>query len=352
MILKKSEIITEDCMQVVKNQETNLELLKNSSILITGGTGFMGTWIFELISFLNENYNFNTHQYLLSRKPLNFYEKVTNLKNRSDVTLIEKDIRSLVDIPNDVQWIIHAAASPDSRMHASEPLKVIDTIVNGTNCLLDCASRLPDLKRIINISSGNIYGSHIGDVYGTSEEDYGALDSSLFNSAYPESKRVAETICSVYRNQHRLPIINIRPFAFIGPYQALDRPWAINNFIRDGFFGDSIRILGDGKTVRSYMYPSDMAWWILNILTRGKTGLNYNVGSPESITLLDLAEKISSNFPKRPQIIKGLSYDKNSRNSTFVPNVDLVYKSLGLSITIDLDTAIKRTILWNQGVVI
>jgi dTDP-glucose 4,6-dehydratase len=112
--------------------------------------------------------------------------------------------------------------------------------------------------------------------------------------------------------------------------------------------GGPIRILGDGQTVRSYMYPSDMAWWILNILVHGTVGMSYNVGSPEAITLQDLAEKIAVQVPKPPKIRCGISDDKSLRSSRFVPNVDLAKSSLGLKITTDLDTAIKRTILWNQ----
>jgi dTDP-glucose 4,6-dehydratase len=97
------------------------------------------------------------------------------------------------------------------------------------------------------------------------------------------------------------------------------------------------------------MYPSDMAWWLLNILVHGAVGMNYNVGSPEAVTLQALAEKIAGQFPKPPKILKGLSQDKGLRRTKFVPNVDFAEKSLGLKITVNLDTALKRTILWNQS---
>ena len=82
----------------------------------------------------------------------------------------------------------------------------------------------------------------------------------------------------------RLPIVTVRPFAFLGPYQLLDRPWAANNFIRDSLLGGPIRIQGDGQSVRSYMYPADMALWLLTIFPRGSVGSVYNVGSPNGIT--------------------------------------------------------------------
>ncbi len=348
MTLTQKDVILEDCHRVTSGLISHLVPLKNENILITGGTGFMGTWLTEIITFINDNYNFNTHLFLLSTRAGLFREKAPHIAFRPDITLIERDVRNLTDISNEVSWIIHAAASPDSRVHASDPLRTIQVIVDGTDSVLEYATRLPDIKKILNISSGQIYGTQPWDLQGIPENFIGGLDCSALNSAYPESKRIAETICSVYRNQQRLPIVNARPFAFIGPYQGLDRPWAINNFIRDSLLGGPIRILGDGQTVRSYMYPSDMAWWILNILVHGTAGMNYNVGSPESITLQELAEKIAVRVPKPPKIIRGISDDKSLKSTRFVPNVDLAKKSLGLKITTDLDTAIKRTILWNQ----
>jgi nucleoside-diphosphate-sugar epimerase len=348
MTITKKDIITEDCQLVTSGRISLLEPLINEKVLITGGTGFIGTWLAEIITYLNDNFDFNTHLYLLSTRARALHERAPHIASRKDVTLIERDVRNLTDISNEVSWIIHAAASPDSRVHASDPLRTIEVIVDGTDSVLEYATRLPDIKKILNISSGQIYGAQPWDLKGISENFIGGLDCSALNSTYPESKRIAETICSVYRNQQRLPIVNARPFAFIGPYQGLDRPWAINNFIRDSMLGGPIRILGDGQTVRSYMYPSDMAWWILNILVHGTVGLSYNIGSPESITLQELAEKIALMAPKPPKIIRGISDDKSLRSSRFVPDVNLAKKSLSLKITIDLDTAIKRTILWNQ----
>ncbi len=344
----QKDIIREDCERVTAGLVSRLDALKGEKILITGGTGFMGTWLAEIITFLNDTCHFDTHLFLLSTRAGTFRERVPHLASRPDITLIERDVRNLTDVSNEVSWIIHAAASPDSRFHASDPLKSVEVIVDGTDSVLEYATRLPAIKKILNISSGQIYGEQPWELERIPETYIGGLDCSAFNAAYPESKRIAETLCSIYRNQQRLPVVNARPFAFIGPYQGLDRPWAINNFIRDALLGGPIRILGDGQTVRSYMYPSDMAWWLLTILVRGNTGMNYNVGSPEAITLQDLAEKIAGQFPKPPKTRSGLSKDTSLKVSRFVPNVDLAIKNLDLKITTNLDTAIKRTILWNQ----
>ncbi|MBI4432098.1 MAG: NAD-dependent epimerase/dehydratase family protein [Candidatus Omnitrophica bacterium] len=342
------DIVQEDCRNALKRPEV-LGALKGETVLITGGTGFMGTWLAEMIATLNDHFGFGTKLFLLSGRANNLSARAPHIAVRPDVTLIERDIRGLMEIPQEVSWIIHAAGNPDNRVYASEPLRGIEVITRGTAAVLDCATRLPNLKKMLNVSSASIYGNQPDNLEKISEGFFGNLDCASVMSSYAEAKRFAETLCTVYRSQHRLPLVCARPFAFIGPYQMLDRPWAVNNFMRDALLGGAIRILGDGQTVRSYMYPSDMAFWLLRILTDGVPGQNYNVGSPEGVTLLALAEKIADLFPDKPRIASHLLPPGKAQRSRLVPDISLAQNSLGLEITVDLDTAIKRTILWNQA---
>ena len=342
------QIIEDDCHSVTENSVSSLSTLRDTCILVTGGTGFIGVWIAELITFLNKNYQFNTRLILLSRRANSLSLTAPHLANLKNVTLIEKDILMAVDIPSEVNWIIHAAGTPDNRIHASEPLRTMNTIINGTDTILSACTRLPNLQKFLNISSGLVYGVQPWETNKIPESFRGVAEFSSINSAYVESKRVAETICAVYRNQHRLPITNARPFAFIGPHQLLDRPWAINNFIRDALLGENIRILGDGNTIRSYMYPSDMAFWLINCLLHGSVGASYNIGNPVGISLYQLALKIADNVHPRPKIVSRLSEDNVANTSKLIPDTTLAERSFSLKLTVDLDTAIKRTILWNQ----
>ncbi len=342
------DIIQEDCEGVAR-QAGSLEMLRGECVLVTGGTGFVGTWLCELIAYLNDHHGFGTRLFLLSGRAHSFSAKAPNLAMREDVTLIERDVRSILDLPKEVAWIIHAAGNPDNRLMASDPLRVTQVIAQGTQTVLEAATRLPNLKKILNISSGLVYGAQPLEMKGILENYFGNLDCAAVSGVYAEAKRFAETLCAAYRNQHRLPVLTARPFAFIGPYQLLDRPWAVNNFIRDGLMGGPIRILGDGQTVRSYMYPSDMAFWLLRILAAGAPGQNYNVGSSHGVTLQQLAEKIAEAVPVRPKILSRVSQEASPHRTRFVPDVSLAEKTLGLKITVDLDTAIRRTLLWNEA---
>lgn len=346
--LDSTKITWEDYEKIIAEEISTLNALQGQRLLITGGTGFVGIWLTELLTFLNDRHHLDVHIILLSSQAHNFSARAPHLALRPDISLIQRDVRRVMELPDEVQWIIHAAGTPDNRQHASDPLRVMQVIANGTASVLEAATRLPNLKKFLNISSGLVYGSQALDTTGISEDAFNGLDSASLSTAYPEAKRFAETLCAVYRNQHHLPVVNVRPFAFVGPYQLLDRPWAINNFIRDALQGGPIRIQGDGKTVRSYMYASDMAWWLLRILIQGTAGLNYNIGSSNAVTLEHLAELIAGNFLKPPKVLLGASSGQRLRDSRFVPDVNLAKDTLYLKETIDLETAVRRTILWHQ----
>lgn len=336
------EIIQADCQEVIAPAANKLEKLKNQLVYITGGSGFIGTWLTEAITFLNDNFNFNTSLILVSRSVDPFKEKTPHLAARRDVSFISADVRNIFEMPGDVSYVIHAAATPDNRQHVSDPLGVMETITKGTSAVIDASVRLNSLKKILNISSGQIYGKQ-GEIEAISEHYSGSIDCNTITSVYPEAKRYAETVCCAYWSLFKIPIVTARPFSFIGPYQRLDKPWAINNFIRDALRNKTIRIIGNGEPLRSYMYPSDMALWLLRILIDGKPAAAYNVGSPEGISLKDLAYKIKDASHAISDInIQNMNDDR----SRFLPDVTLSRETFDLNIKVTINEAVTRSIRW------
>lgn len=342
-----TSIIREDCIASLGANANKLQDLKNDTVVITGGTGFMGTWLTEMISLLNDEHGFNTQVILISRSTDHFSATRPHLSNRKDVTLIKSDVRSLVELPKKTNWLIHAAANPDNRFHTSNPIDTMSIIADGTSTVLRAVDRCSDFKNMLNISSALIYGQQPLNVERIPENFSGAPSCWSASSAYAEAKRYGETLCASARSQARIGNLTARPFAFIGPYQKINGPWAINNFINDAMSGNPIRVFGDGQTVRSYLYPSDMAFWLLRIMVAGTTGASYNLGSPEAITLQALAEKVSAHFSPRPEVHLRTAGNQ-ATVSRLVPDVSLA-KELGLTTTISLDKAIERTIQWYRS---
>lgn len=339
--------LRDDCAQSLGDDISKLRSLRDARLLVTGGTGFVGSWIAEMIAFLNDRHNFKVHLTLLSSHASEFSNRAPHLAVRHDVSLIEADVRNLAEVPSGTNWIIHAAAGPDSRVHLSNPVRSIETIVSGTHAVLTAASRLSSLQRILCLSSGLVCGSQLWESAPLTENDYSGLDCNNLANLYAESKRAAEMITVAYRSQLGLPALTARPFAFVGPYQMLDRPWAINNFLSAALRGGPIRVQGNGNTVRSYMYGSDMAYWLLRLLVDGEIGGAYNVGSPIGTSLKDLAAKVAEHTPCRPSIELNTLPTRNIPSTRWVPDVALAYADCGLRLRIELDEAIRRTIVWH-----
>ncbi|MDB5002303.1 MAG: hypothetical protein JWQ34_528 [Mucilaginibacter sp.] len=339
-----------DCQKSLHDYKDSLGVLQNKSILVTGGTGFMGKWIAESVLLLNQEHSFNIKLYILARNLLDYKEEVPHLAKQSFITLIEQDVRNVSNLPEDINYVIHAAGSPDNRKHATNPLKTIDTIYKGTHAVLDACLRLSALNKVVHISSNSVYG-HIADhVDKIKETQMGALDCNSVNAAYSEGKRLSETVCAIYRNQQKLPIVIVRPFAFIGPYQGLEKPWAINNFIRDGILGGPIRILGNEETVRSYLYGSDMAFWLLKVLAGGKSGATYNIGGDESVSLKSLAAKVTSNFSQKIDVLVRYSKQYPPHPSVSIPDTRTIKTELKVSQVFDFEASLKKTIDWYKKI--
>ena len=324
-----------------------LEPLRGQRLLVTGGTGFMGSWIAEMATWLNDAHGFGIDLLLLAPSASAFGERAPHLASRADVTLIEEDVRNITGLPSGVTYVIHAAGTPDNRVHVTDPLRTMSTIANGTSAMLRAAADSQTLRKMLNVSSGLVYGAQPLDMAGMPETHAGGPSPDSISSIYAEAKRYAEAEAAAWRSQSKLPVVTARPFAFIGPYQGLDKPWAVNNFLRDALLGGPIRILGDADTVRSYMYPSDMANWLLAILVAGVPGTAYNVGSPDEITLGALAERIAASFPTPPAVeCRPLGEPRINR---FVPDVSRATSTLGLTVSVGLDRAIQRTVEWHRA---
>jgi dTDP-glucose 4,6-dehydratase len=335
-----------DCLRTLNGREKALEPLLQSKLVIIGGTGFVGTWIAEMVAALNDVYQFGIQLALISRTTDQFANRLPHLANRTDVQLIQSDVRQLGQFPMDADWVIHAAANPDVRTHASNPLDTASVIVDGTLSVMRTAERLGRLKKLLYLSSGLVCGSQTASANGLAENAQGAPapDASFI---YPNAKRFAETICSAARAQSRIPVLVARPFSFIGPYQSLDTPWAQTTFLADALRGKSIRVLGDGQVIRSYLYGSDAAYWFLKIATTGQSGDVVNVGSPFGVTLQNLAQNVAKNFEPSLEIMFNTSPRSVGRAAHLLPDTTHAQKQYGLSVFTPFEDAVKLTAQWH-----
>jgi dTDP-glucose 4,6-dehydratase len=340
--------LRQDCLKASLSQPEVRSQLASSRIAVTGGTGFLGTWIAEMISALNDEYELKIHLDLYARNTTDWEKKHPHLSHRTDIRLFSQDVRSPFQFQMGTHFVIHAAGIPNNRVHSSDPLRVIQTTVDGINNALDAASQLDKLSRFINVSSALVNGmpNRPGAL---SENEYFAVPSGQLHLVYVDAKRSAESIAAAYRSQFRMPITTIRPFTFVGPYQPLDRPWAINSFLSDALMNRDIRIHGDGAVRRSYLYGSDAAWWTLVALVKGADGAVFNVGSSEPISHIDLAQLICKKItPKSHIAINTVSSVANGLDELY-PDLANIQRCLGVTQTCSLEQAIDKTWRWHSS---
>jgi len=344
-MMTRTEQVRSDAEAVLTKRAELLKPLANAHLFISGGTGFLGTWLLELIAVLNSEYQFQTQVTVLSRSAPDFARRHKHLGQCREFRFLGGDIRYLTDLPRDTNFVIHAAALTDRRLFASNPTAVGEVNAIGAIRLLRAVQLLEDVQRFVLVSSGLVYGPQSLDIEGIGEDYVAGFAPDNAGAIYAESKRFAESMATTFVSESKLPLVIVRPFAFVGPYQSLELPWAVTDFMRDCLAGRPIKIMGDGSTVRSLMYASDYAFWTLAALARGQARGTYNIGSPEPIDLLSLARMITRHFPDPPEILTRVGQSGHAA-TRLVPDVARAQKELGVTVTVPLAQAIEKSIAW------
>ncbi len=320
------------------------EELRGERLFITGGTGFFGSWLLESFLWANERLQLGASATVLTRSPQAFIAKTPHLALAENVTLLEGDVRNFAFPPGTFSYVIHAATQPGSA------IEQLQANISGTQRTLDFA-RTCGAEKILFTSSGAVYGKQPSELTHIPEIYNGAPNTLDVGSAYGQSKRISEYICTVYAQKFAMKISIARCFAFVGPYLPLDANYAIGNFIRDALRGGSIQITGDGTPYRSYLYASDLTIWLWTILFIGRPSYAYNVGSENDLTIVQLAQTVREviapdifiNVNRRP--IVGNPVER------YVPSVKRCQSELGLRVSIPLPEALRRTASWYSRVI-
>ena len=318
------------------------EELRGKRIFITGGTGFFGCWLLESLAWANDKLGLNAQAVVLTRNPAAFARKVPHLASHRAIRCHVGDIRDFTFPSGRFSYVIHAATEASARLNAENPLLMFETIVRGTWRALDFAVQ-SGTKRFLLASSGAVYGRQPPEVTHVPESYQGAPDPTNPVSAYGEGKRTAELLCALYAKHHGLEPTIARCFAFVGPYLSLDVHYAIGNFIRDALKGGPITVNGDGTLSRSYLYAADLTIWLWTVLIRGRPGAAYNVGSGRDLTIGQVASIVADCAEAGPVVIRKQP-TQNSHAERYVPDVARAKSELGLTVWVDLEEAIRRTV--------
>lgn len=338
-------ILYADLEEILERSEDDFAFLRDRRFFVTGGTGFVGRWLLEALSHANDRLALGVRITLLTRDPERFARAAPHLSGRDDLDIVQGDIcdREVLRHVGRFDGIIHAATPSSALLNRERPLLMLDTIVEGGKNALEIASRNPGMPFVFT-SSGAVYGKQPPGVARIAEDYLGAPDVLAPENAYHEGKRIGELLCAIAALHNGVDVKIARLFAFIGPFLPLDRHFAAGNFIRDALMSRDINVHGDGATVRSYLYASEMIIALLAVIARGKTCFAYNIGSEETVTVGQLARLISASCEPAPKVVfQGLpeSYRTADR---YVPNTERIARELNFHVAIDLQRAVQRTL--------
>jgi nucleoside-diphosphate-sugar epimerase len=327
---------------ILDNTRDLWEKMRGERIFISGGTGFFGHWMLESIAWANARLHLNTSVMVLSRNPDAFKSKFPHLANDVSIKWLVGDNCSFSFPDGDYSFIAHMATEPLLTQNDIGFIHQFDANIQGTRRLLEFSDRC-NAKRFLFTSSGAVYGKQPYNIMHVSEEYPGAPDTMNVGSAYGQSKRISEYLCSAYSHEYGLEVLIARCFAFVGPYLPLNSNYAIGNFIADAISGKNIQILGDGTPYRSYLYAADLAIWLWTILFSGESCRPYNVGSDQEITIADLAGTVRDLVSSNVEINIAKTPLPDHQPERYVPSIERAKKELNLQVNIPLKEAILRT---------
>ncbi len=333
--------LSTDLDHILEHTRDLWDELRGEQIFITGGTGFFGCWLLESLLWANDRLNLDCQATVLSRSPDAFRMKVPHLAGHQAVSVIEGDIRTFAFPRGGFSHIIHAATYTSPRSTPIDPQTLYNANVQGTQHVLDFAITCRAQKFLFT-SSGAVYGKQPPEMTHIPEDYPGAPLTTEPQTAYGQSKRASEFLCTL-ASASGLQAKIARCFAFIGPHLPLDSNYAIGNFIRDALNGTDIIIQGDGTPYRSYLYAADLARWLWTILFRGKSAYPYNVGSDADLTIAQLATIVVKTLRPQLQIKVMQQPELNQPAQRYVPSIQQAKAELELNIKTRLPEAIRRT---------
>ena len=237
---------------------SDIAKLEGKSILITGSTGLIGSYLIDLLAYYNiKKANKPVSIYALSRSDKNITQRFGSLIENEWFHSVIQDITTFNDKNISVDYIINGASNAHPALYAKDPIGTITTNVFGTYNMLKFAAET-DVERVLQVSTVEIYGENRGDVSSFNESYCGVLNCNNARGGYPESKRVSETLCHAFIDANDLDIVIVRPCRIYGPTMNMSDSKATAQFIKSAVAGTDITLKSAGTQQFSYAYVGDV----------------------------------------------------------------------------------------------
>jgi UDP-glucuronate decarboxylase len=355
------DIVKLDLAYILSSLDEEFKYLAGKKLLITGGAGFLGYYLVQVVMEWNQRKSES------DRIALTVFDNylrgvpqwLKGFEEQGALDLVEHDVRyPLPDPVPNFDYIIHAATIASPTYYRLHPIETMDANVNGLRYLLEYAlARKQDgnpVDGMLFFSSSEIYGDPSPENIPTSESYSGIVSCTGPRACYDESKRYGETLCVNFYRQNDLPIKVARPFNNYGPGLKITDKRVLPDFARNILSGDDIVLLSDGTPTRTFCYIADAIVGYYKILIKGRSGEAYNIGiqGPE-ISMNDLAHRLVTTgqllFDYKGKVIKEVSAEEAyliDNPQRRCPLIAKASEELGFNPTITLEEGLRRLLIW------
>jgi len=330
------KIIDDDINKILNSKF--LKELNQKSILITGGSGLIGTYLLRTLVLLKKSgLNIKISTIIKSKK-----EKFFDLICEKKVKIIKSDLSK--DFSKKIKFydiIIHAAGYAQPKKFNAEPEK---TLILNTFSTLKLLKRVKLNGKFLFISTSELYS---GNKKINNEKNIGNINTDHPRSSYVHSKILGETICNFFKKK-KIRTYCARVSLAYGPGNKKDDKRVLYEFINQILKKREISIKSGFKNIRTYCYILDTIEILFKILLIGKHQI-YNVGGKSQLSILDLAHKIKKIFnDKNIKIIKNNNKNKDKAPVFVKTNISLIKKEFNKNKFININEGLIKTIQWQK----
>ena len=304
------------------------------NILLTGGSGFIGSNLSK--ELLKNNENRLTIVDNLLTGSLNNLESLLDNEN---VRFVQHDVQDHLEIEEKVDYVLHFASAASPVAYTENPVNTLKAGSLGTINTLGLARK--HNAEYFLASTSEVYGDPL--ITPQNEDYWGNVNPNGERSMYDEAKRFAEAATATYTRTYNLKTKIIRIFNTYGPNMQLNDGRVVTNLIVQALNNEDLTLYGDGTQTRSFSYVSDTVAGILAMMNSEFYEV-FNIGNPYEITVKELAETILSLTDSKSKIIyQPLPNDDPKQRK---PDITKAKEKLNWEPKVDLETGLTHTIDW------
>ncbi len=315
------------------------KLFVDKEILITGGAGFLGSYMCEALV------NSNAKVTCLDNFASGLTSNIAHLRDNENFRFVEHDISKPINLEIKFDLVMHMASRASPFEFEKYPIQILKANTLGIWIALGIAKK--HNARFVYTSTSEIYGDPDPKFIPTSETYNGNVNPVGPRSCYDEAKRAGEAFVIAYKHQHGMDVRMVRIFNTYGPRMRAKDIYgrAVPRFIEQALKGDDITVFGDGSQTRSFTYVSDQIDGLLRLAALDRArGEVINIGNTNETTILELANLIKRLTNSSSKItFHPLPEDDPQRRC---PNISKAKDILEWEPKVGLEEGLEHTIEW------